>query len=59
MGFDTKSGHYIASVLGPNDKWYRLNDTIRTGVTLEQARSYEGGFTPYILFYEETGYDAR
>jgi ubiquitin C-terminal hydrolase len=50
-GNDSRSGHYIALVKGPDGAWSQYNDSRMTTSTLATAVSSKGGFTPYILFY--------
>jgi len=49
-GYASRSGHYYAYILTPDDHWYEVNDARTEERTSEQAMA-QGGV--YILFYKK------
>ena len=48
------SGHYIAFAKGPDGQWSRYDDSRKSTSNLATAVSSNGGFTPYMMFYQRT-----
>lgn len=48
-----RRGHYVAHARGPSGQWEKLDDSTVSWSTLEKATNPDGGFTPYLLFYQK------